>query len=514
MSYGKYGMKINNYQYAEPQNIWSALGQLAGTLWGMNYNRRGIERGTQEALGALRGAQSVGSVPDKLYDLGVQSGAIGATSGKPNTPAAASSASNTPIGVTGDQSLADKVSAQDKIATEKWGLYKTKYNSGTPNPDGDAKVVGNTASTIANNLAGFDFSTLPVTDAKVLAQPIEAQLRAAGRTDYQIQEIMKRISPQLAAKVQGNVNQATQTLYDQYKSLVQQGRYDESSIIMGKILELNPTVGKALANQYNRNQQDFKMQYDFDKQVEWYKKNDPTLSDREARNMVMYKNFRSPKEQEAWNLANGYTATGRRIGATGGGGGRGTGRSNNGGNSNFDVSGWGLTTAEQKELSTLTTYIDKYQKDAGHGGISDEQYNALLERRNALIGKLQGPPPQAVWSMMDNWLNSGMTYDEMRVAINNMQGLSDNQRAAMLSRVDDMEASEGRGHNGTGEEVPMVSSEKENPDSSGIFAGWGASEKTGAAKSAADSGAIWNGNLGDIISNWWSRKGWGGSDWK
>ena len=379
MSYGKYGMKINVGNYSVP---WSPtdtsynIGSLLGTIWGENYNRRGIERGTQEALDALRAAQSVGNVPDKLYDLGVQSGAIGATGGKLNAPAAASNTSNAPIGATGDQSLTDKVSAQDTIATEKWGLIKNKYNSGTPNPDGDAKVVGNTASNIANNLAGFDFSTLPVTNAKMLAQPIEAQLRAAGRTDYQIQEIMKRINPQLESKVQGNVNQATQMLYDQYKSLVQQGRYDESSIIMGKILELNPTVGKALANQHNRNQQDFKMQYDFDKQVEWYKKNDPTLSDREARNMVMYKNFRNPKEQEAWNLAHGYTANGRRIGATGGSGGR-VGRSGSDGS----YAGGGLFSGELYNFdmdNANVKYVDGQIKDLEARKASGENWSDML----------------------------------------------------------------------------------------------------------------------------------------
>ena len=92
MSYGKFGMKMRYNPYVSPQEqLGESLGSVLGTIWGENYNRRGIEKGEQEALkalygegessGAIGGGSNGGSnnVPQELYQQAVGSGAIGAS---------------------------------------------------------------------------------------------------------------------------------------------------------------------------------------------------------------------------------------------------------------------------------------------------------------------------------------------------------------------------------------------------------------------------------------------------
>lgn len=336
MSYGRYGMKMRYNPYTSPQEqLGESLGTVLGTIWGENYNRRGIEKGEQEALKALYGeGESSGAiggsgggstnVPPELYQQAVGSGAIGASG---NTPSAQASASTQPaaggvIGASGDNGLNDKISAQDKIANEKWGILSAKYGSGTDNPDGDKKIIGQTASTINNNLSSIPRGQLPITDSKALSYSIEAQLRKNGRTDYQISQIMKNIGPKLDSVVDSNKNAVWDNLYEQYKQQVQRGEYDASSVTMADMAKYNPERTKALQNQYNRNQNDFKTQYDLDQKIAFLKKNDSSLTDKQARNLAMYNSIYSPTEMAAM----GYTPNGRggysapRISAFGGGG--------------------------------------------------------------------------------------------------------------------------------------------------------------------------------------------------
>ena len=336
MSYGKFGMKMRYNPYTSPQEqLGESLGTVLGTIWGENYNRRGIEKGEQEALKALYdegessgaiGGSNGGSnnVPQELYQQAVGSGAIGASG---NTPSAQASASTPPaaggvIGASGDSGLNDRISAQDKIANEKWGILSAKYGSGTDNPDGDKKIIGQTASTISNNLSSIPRGQLPITDSKALSYSIEAQLRKNGRTDYQISQIMKNIGPKLDSVVDSNKNAVWDNLYEQYKQQVQRGEYDASSVTMADMAKYNPERTKALQNQYNRNQNDFKSEYDINQKIKQYMKAYPDLSEQEARKLVVGGNLLSPKEM----IAMGYTPNGRggysapRIGASGGGG--------------------------------------------------------------------------------------------------------------------------------------------------------------------------------------------------
>ena len=343
MSYGRYGMKMRYNPYASQQEQFGeSLGSVLGTIWGENYNRRGIEKGEQEALkalygegnssGALGGSYNSGNnVPQELYQQAVGSGAIGASG---NTPSAQAGAGTPPatggvIGASGDSGLNDKISAQDKIANEKWGILSAKYGSGTDNPDGDKKIIGQTVNTINNNLSSIPRGQLPITDSRALSYSIEAQLRKNGRTDYQIQQIMKNIGPKLDSVISSNKDAVWDKLYEQYKQQVQRGEYDASSVTMADMFKYNPERTKALQNQYNRNQNEFKTQYDLDQKIAFLKKNDPSLTDKQARNLAMYNSVYSPVEMAAM----GYTPNGRggysapRIGASGGGGGGRKGRS-------------------------------------------------------------------------------------------------------------------------------------------------------------------------------------------
>lgn len=356
MSYGRYGMKMRYNPYTSPQEqLGESLGTVLGTIWGENYNRRGIEKGEQEALKALYGeGESSGAiggpnggsnnVPQELYQQAVGSGAIGASG---NTPSAQASASTQPaaggvIGASGDSGLNDRISAQDKIANEKWGILSAKYGSGTDNPDGDKKIIGQTASTINNNLSSLPRGQLPITDSKALSYSIEAQLRKNGRTDYQIQQIMKNIGPKLDSVVDSNKNAVWDNLYEQYKQQVQRGEYDASSVTMADMTKYNPERTKALQNQYNRNQNEFKTQYDLDQKIAFLKKNDSSLTDKQARNLAMYNSIYSPTEMAAM----GYTPNGRggysapRISASGGGAGGGRSRGGGGGTKAEKQAAW------------------------------------------------------------------------------------------------------------------------------------------------------------------------------
>lgn len=343
MSYGKFGMKMRYNPYVSPQEQFGeSLGNVLGTIWGENYNRRGIEKGEQEALKALYGeGESSGAiggsgggsnnVPQELYQQAVGSGAIGASG---NTPSVQASASTPPaaggvIGASGDSGLNDRISAQDKIANEKWGILSAKYGSGTDNPDGDKKIIGQTASTINNNLSSIPRGQLPITDSKALSYSIEAQLRKNGRTDYQIQQIMKNIGPQIDARVQENKD----VLWEQYKDLldkrIQSGELDNAMVTYAEMSKLDPVKTKALERKVNRMWEPFDMQRKFELSRDFYKKNDSSLTDKQASNYVLYGgSIYSPTEMVAMgytpNSRGGYSAP--RIRASGGGGGGGRSR--------------------------------------------------------------------------------------------------------------------------------------------------------------------------------------------
>lgn len=335
-SNNRYGMKINvptrtmgNQQLPWSQNDpWYNLGGLLGLAWADNFNKRGISKGTDEMQNAISAPAASPApnpqVPSQLYQQGVQAGAIGtgstqmAADKQPALNIKSSGAGN----ITAGQA---EPSARDKIAIEQWDNFKSKYGAGTDNPEGDKKVIAADVATAADALNKLDFTQLPVTSLEDMKAMAFAA--AKGRTDYQKQKAWEAILPQAKARVQANINQASNMLYDQYKNLVNAGRLDDSSVVMAKLAELNPAMAKGLAPQYARNQQDFKRQYDFDKKVQFYKNNDKTLTDHEANNYALYNNFRSPKEQEQWALQHGLVlgTNGKYVRPTGTGSGKGGG---------------------------------------------------------------------------------------------------------------------------------------------------------------------------------------------
>ena len=148
MSYGRYGMKMRYNPYASPQEqLGESLGTVLGTIWGENYNRRGIEKGEQEALEALNnmGATSPTSNNDTLqgvYGQSFQSDAAGEQQTYGNA--------NAQLGIPGGNNAADAanniISPQDAIQKEKWEFVKNKYGGGTPNPTGDEIIASKTAN--------------------------------------------------------------------------------------------------------------------------------------------------------------------------------------------------------------------------------------------------------------------------------------------------------------------------------------------------------------------------------
>lgn len=431
MSYGRYGMKMRYNPYTSPQEqLGESLGTVLGTIWGENYNRRGIEKGEQEALKALYGeGESSGAiggsgggsnnVPPELYQQAVGSGAIGANG---NTPSAQASASTQPaaggvIGASGDSGLNDRISAQDKIANEKWGILSAKYGSGTDNPDGDKKIIGQTASTINNNLSSIPRGQLPITDSKALSYSIEAQLRKNGRTDYQISQIMKNIGPQIDARVQENKD----VLWEQYKDLldkrIQSGELDNAMVTYAEMSKLDPVKTKALERKVNRMWEPFDMQRKFELSRDFYKKNDSSLTDKQASNYVLYGgSIYSPTEMVAMgytpNSRGGYSAP--RIRASGGGGGG--GRSRGGGGDGSKSNGFMMNNANVKYAMDRAAALQEKSNEAGLS--MDEQAeldylnNTYLPDAKIAAGVI---PVTGAWinGKVDAMLNNGYSDDDI-----------------------------------------------------------------------------------------------------
>lgn len=246
MSYGRYGMKMRYNPYASPQEqLGESLGTVLGTIWGENYNRRGIEKGEQEALSALYGvgATSPTSNDDTLqgvYGQGLQ----GNTVGEQQTYANA----NSQFGIPGGNQAADAannvISPQDAIQKEKWEFVKNKYGGKTPNPTGDEIIASKTANTISTNLANLDLSKVPVSDPKMLNNLLKAQLRKNGRTEYQIGQIMDNISPMVDAKVKEHNDGMYNDLFEQYKYALGTRDYTGAQMIGSQMAKYNPEAAK------------------------------------------------------------------------------------------------------------------------------------------------------------------------------------------------------------------------------------------------------------------------------
>ena len=246
MSYGKYGMKMQYNPYASwREQLGESLGTVLGTIWGENYNRRGIEKGEQEALNALNdmGATSPTSnndMPQGVFGQGLQ----GNAAGEQQTYENANSQFGIPSGNKAADAANNVVSPQDAIQKEKWEFVKNKYGGETPNPTGDEIIASKTANTISTNLANLDLSKVPVSDPKMLNSLLKAQLRKNGRTEYQIGQIMNNISPMVDAKVKEHNDGMYNDLFEQYKYALGVGDYTGAQMIGSQMAKYNPEATK------------------------------------------------------------------------------------------------------------------------------------------------------------------------------------------------------------------------------------------------------------------------------
>lgn len=258
MSYGKYGMKINVGNYSVP---WSPtdtsynIGSLLGTIWGENYNRRGIEKGNDAAkkyaeqyyAGTLGQPPASQGVSDEMYSNALKAGAIG--NGKLTDAAKGNSQpqyenANKKLGLPGGEGASNSISPQDVIANEKWQFVKDKYGGTTPNPTGDSIAIGKISDTVNANLANLDTSKLPSMKADDAKKAIEAQLMKDGRTPYQIEQIMNNIMPSLQAKEKEYNKGMYGDLFEQYKDAVGAQDWTEAQMIGSQMAKYDPEAAK------------------------------------------------------------------------------------------------------------------------------------------------------------------------------------------------------------------------------------------------------------------------------
>lgn len=315
MSYGKFApkLKINNNPYYG--NSWDAIGyaigNALGNLWGANYNQRGIEKGEAEAQEALQKAYNkvYGNTQPAPESLQTQyedvTGKMGVPQGQQGVPQSKDAATyidttkkylgnNNKTDTTG-KTMKDMIPQRD-IKAEKFDTFMSKYNSGTPNPDGDAQKVDALTQAANGNLANMDFSKLPSMSAEDLQSAIRKELRANGRTDYQINKVLENLSPTIKAKVQEGNSVNFGNLYERLNQQIKNGELDAANMTFAKMAELNPKMAAALQPKMKRAWDANAIEQNFQNKLNFYKK-DPTLTERQAFNMAMYNSIFSPAEQ-------------------------------------------------------------------------------------------------------------------------------------------------------------------------------------------------------------------------
>ena len=311
MAYGKFApkLKINNNPYYG--NSWDdigyAIGAALGNLWGTNYNQRGIEKGEAEGRQTLQNAYNkiYGTAQPAPESLQTQyqdvSAKMGIPQGSQTTPQ--STDKNTYIdstkkylgGKDTGKTMKDQTPQRD-IKAEKYDTFMRKYNSGTPNPDGDSQKVDALTQAANGNLANMDFSKLPSMSAEDLQSAIRRELRANGRTDYQINKVLENLSPAIKAKVQEGNNVNFGNLYERLNQQIKNGELDAANMTFAKMSELNPKMAAALQPKMKRAWNANAIEQNFQNKLNLYKK-DPTLTERQAFNMAMYNSIFSPAEQ-------------------------------------------------------------------------------------------------------------------------------------------------------------------------------------------------------------------------
>lgn len=318
MSYGKYGMKmkVDNIEMPITNDPWFNFGSLLGTIWGANYNKRGIEKGEKEALAAadsLAGnAPAQNSyVPENLYQ---QYRSANGQLGLPENKTKAGSALNDDNAYVNASKQMGIPQSRD-LKAEKLDYLARKYGGQTPNPDGDALAINTMSGTAKTALQDADLSKLPVRSLSDYQSAIRKELRKNGRSDYQIEQIMNNITPTLQAKVQEGNDKVFGQMYGVLNQQIQNGELDNASMTWAKMSQLNPTMAKALEPKMQRAWKNYNAQDEIDRMTSLYMQNDPSLSKQEARNLSIYKSVYSPKEQAAMGITVGRNGTVRSVGS-------------------------------------------------------------------------------------------------------------------------------------------------------------------------------------------------------
>lgn len=338
MSYGKYGMKIKTPYYdvtMSPQyNLGLAIGDALGSLWGANYNRRGIEKGTKKAQAVADqypngGLPQSQPAPDELYVKGQQANAYGLDGKggyKPNKMMQDTAE--------GNREVAEKAGGLKPLSfqprdlqAEKLDYLVDKYSRGTPNPDGDAIKIDALSTAGKANLQNMDLSKLPNYSQADLEANIRRELQKDGRTEYQINQILENMKPTITAKVQEGQNKVFDQMYDVLNNQIKNGELDNAQMTFARMGELNPTRAKALEPKMKRAWGRFDTQENFNNKVKFLMQNDPGLTEQEAKNLALYQNIYTPKQRAEMGYSiGGSGGRSRSYGGSGGGRSSGSGR--------------------------------------------------------------------------------------------------------------------------------------------------------------------------------------------
>ena len=249
MSYGKFGLKmpITNYnpRMSEAWNTGAAIGNLLGTLWGENYQRRGEKKTYEAAQEILNNMGKQDPASDSLYQ-DYSNLNISAAEPQASTKATDANASNT------TSQNVPSVGIGDIRAIEKANFTKNyidKYKT-DPNAVGNTIAGTNIAETVNRNLKNLNAAQAPSFKAADMRAAIEAELMRRNKPAGQIANAMKLIEPQILAKEQEYNSNKVDELYQQY--MVSNGKDIKT---LAELSKYNPQLAKMLYDDaiYSRN---------------------------------------------------------------------------------------------------------------------------------------------------------------------------------------------------------------------------------------------------------------------
>ncbi len=249
MSYGKFGLKmpITNYnpRMSDAWNTGAAIGNLLGTLWGVNYQKRGETKTYEAAQEILNNMGKQEPVSDSLYQ-DYSNLNISAAEPQASTKATDANASNT------TSQNVPSVGIGDIRAIEKANFTKNyidKYKT-DPNAVGNTIAGTNIAETVNRNLKNLNAAQAPSFKAADMRAAIEAELMRRNKPAGQIANAMKLIEPQILAKEEEYNKNKADELYQQY--MVSNGKDIKT---LAELSKYNPQLAKILYDDaiYSRN---------------------------------------------------------------------------------------------------------------------------------------------------------------------------------------------------------------------------------------------------------------------